>query len=94
MAMSDELKATPGPWRWAHSIVGGKVRMLFGRGGAMVLDPNVRQFLPSPPDSLLMEAAPDLLAACIAMRRTMHSPDSEESRLADAAIAKATGTGG
>lgn len=39
----------------------------------------------------LIAAAPDLLAACKAMRATMYSPKSEESVMADAAIAKAEG---
>lgn len=42
-------------------------------------------------DLRLASAAPDLLAACKALRATMHNPKSEESILADAAIAKATG---
>ena len=37
----------------------------------------------------LHAAAADLLAACKAMRATMYSPKSEESIMADAAIAKA-----
>lgn len=44
-----------------------------------------------PTEGLEAGVVADLLAACIAMRRTMYSPDSEESRLADAAIAKARG---
>lgn len=36
----------------------------------------------------LLEERESLLAACKAMRATMHSPDSEVSRLADAAIEK------
>jgi hypothetical protein len=39
----------------------------------------------------LMAAAPDLLAALKKMRATMYSNKSEESILADAAIAKAEG---
>lgn len=41
-------------------------------------------------DARLIAAAPELLAACVAMRKTMHSPDSAESKMADEAIAKAT----
>lgn len=42
-------------------------------------------------DAKLFMAAPDLLAALVKMRKTKYSETSEESVMADAAIAKATG---
>lgn len=89
-------KHTPAPWHvGVHEdtnelgIVGPKygIASIFCQRGLTVPIPVAEAMA----NARLMSAAPDLLAACIAMRRTMYSADSEESKLADAAIAKATG---
>ena len=90
--MSDKVTHTPGPWR----VSAGCREHIESPTGQMVAD------CCKPPTGAegranaelivrAVNAHADLLAACIAMRATMYSPKSEESRLADAAIAKATG---
>jgi hypothetical protein len=70
-----ETKHTPGPWRWLgnHSLVGNH-----GRRPAVLTARELKQrnpadgllvdFDPESPDAPLMEAAPSLLAAVIALR--------------------------
>jgi hypothetical protein len=93
-----EAKYTPGPW------VVDDTGAIIGEGMALASVHGAEDFPCLPEEDYdecnvqcaanarLMAAAPDLLAACIAMRRTMYSPKSEESIAADAAIAKALGT--
>lgn len=97
---------TPGPWTYCTGSHGdacicGLVYAGDGKGvvAAVTVDrcPVQDHGCNAPPteamkaNTRLIAAAPELLAACIAMRATMYSPKSEESILADAAIAKAKG---
>ena len=96
--------STPGPWEAVFKVgAGWEVRRSQPRPGHTGLAPICAmawfQFpIPgliddaiSEANARLIAAAPELLEACVAMRRTMYSADSEESRLADKAIRKAIG---
>jgi len=83
-----DVKHTPGPWICEGSTVfslndDGLNRMW------LHVERHGRPEGESEANARLIAAAPELLEACKAMRKTMYSPDSLESRLADAAIAKA-----
>lgn len=80
------MQHTPGPWRISDtSIVAHEVCIaVIEDDGGYEAPGDERKA-----NAKLIAAAPELLKACVAMRRTMYSPDSEESQLADAAMAKA-----
>ena len=102
-AKVDEFKGTPGEWSVNDDPkhCGGKPTIVWGPQGpgygavAYTFSPGL--MLPTAQEeevtanAYLIAAAKDLLAALIKMRRTMYSDTSEESVMADAAIAKALG---
>lgn len=96
--------STPGPWEAIHTVgAGWSVRRIHPRPGYTGLAPicsmawfqfpitGIIDDSISEANARLIAAAPELLEACRAMRRTMYSAESEESRMADAAIQKACG---
>lgn len=90
-----EPKHSRGPWS-VHSSLAGSVETLevTAPDGSYVAEVTNTETPADEQDwanAKLISAAPDLLAALKKMRATMYSDKSEESVMADAAIAKAEG---
>lgn len=101
---------TPGPWSWSGAFSardGSSTESLLGAGGYGVLSCDGLGNSPREADARLIAAAPELLAALIAMRTMMdcgaqprkldeaitwRENDELARRLCDEAIAKATGS--